>query len=457
MARDLVSPDMIRAAFADAMSQMYRREVPLYGDLITIVDDVNRRVLSTRSELRAAMERGGQMSRLVAERHGAIRVGTPEELRLIKRAFAVMGMHAVDYYDLSIAGLPVHSTAFRPTDSAALKLSPFRVFVSLLRLDLIADESLRKSALAALAAREIFSSRAKTLIEIAEAEKGLTQDEADEFVTEAVQTFRWRQHATVTRQTYQRLHATHRLIADIVSFAGPHINHLTPRTLDIDLVQAEMEARAIGAKQHIEGPPARRVPILLRQTSFKAVEEPILFQDADKAQAGTHTARFGEVEQRGIALTPKGRALYDRLLDRTIKQSKHRPGDYEAILAENFSEFPDDEAELRRQKLAYFRYHRAKPGQASAQGEIAGDFEQRLAAGMIVAEPITYEDFLPVSAAGIFQSNLGADGTDNRKGSSARQAFEEALGEPVRNPFLLYDAEEQASLQTVRLATEAQT
>ena len=457
MARDLVSPDMIRAAFADAMSQMYRREVPLYGDLITIVDDVNRRVLSTRSELRAAMERDGQMSRLVAERHGAIRVGTPEELRLIKRAFEVMGMHAIDYYDLSIAGLPVHSTAFRPTDSAALKLSPFRVFVSLLRLDLIADESLRKSALEALAAREIFSSRAKTLIEIAEAENGLTQDEADEFVTEAVQTFRWRQHATVTRQTYQRLHATHRLIADIVSFAGPHINHLTPRTLDIDLVQAEMEARAIGAKQHIEGPPARRVPILLRQTSFKAVEEPILFQDADKAQAGTHTARFGEVEQRGIALTPKGRALYDRLLDRTIKQSQHRPGDYEAILAENFSEFPDDEAELRRQKLGYFRYHQAEPSQASAQGEIAGDFEQRLAAGMIVAEPITYEDFLPVSAAGIFQSNLGAEETGSRKGSSARQAFEEALGEPVRNPFLLYDAEEQASLQTIRLATEAQT
>ena len=174
MARDLVSPDMIRAAFADAMSQMYRREVPLYGDLITIVDDVNRRVLSTRSELRAAMERDGQMSRLVAERHGAIRVGTPEELRLIKRAFEVMGMHAIDYYDLSIAGLPVHSTAFRPTDSAALKLSPFRVFVSLLRLDLIADESLRKSALEALAAREIFSSRAKTLIEIAETDSGLT-------------------------------------------------------------------------------------------------------------------------------------------------------------------------------------------------------------------------------------------------------------------------------------------
>ncbi|WP_430523132.1 2-oxoadipate dioxygenase/decarboxylase family protein [Salmonella enterica] len=26
---------------------------------------------------------------------------------------------------------------------------------------------------------------------------------------------------------------------------------------------------------------------------------------------------------------------------------------------------------------------------------------------MVIAQPITYEDFLPVSAAGIFQSNLG--------------------------------------------------
>ena len=54
------------------------------------------------------------------------------------------------------------------------------------------------------------------------------------------------------------------------------------------------------------------VPILLRQTSFKALEEPVLFAGEHK---GTHTARFGEIEQRGVALTPKGRELYDRLLN----------------------------------------------------------------------------------------------------------------------------------------------
>lgn len=52
----------------------------------------------------------------------------------------------------------------------------------------------------------------------------------------------------------------------------------------------------------IEGPPRREVPILLRQTSFKALEEQVLFVDEKQ---GTHTARFGEIEQRGVALTPK--------------------------------------------------------------------------------------------------------------------------------------------------------
>ena len=38
-----------------------------------------------------------------------------------------MGMYPVSYYDLSRAGVPVHSTAFRPTDDAALCRNPFRI------------------------------------------------------------------------------------------------------------------------------------------------------------------------------------------------------------------------------------------------------------------------------------------------------------------------------------------
>jgi uncharacterized glyoxalase superfamily metalloenzyme YdcJ len=108
-----------------------------------------------------------------------------------------------------------------------------------------------------------------------ESEGGLTAVDATEFVTEALETFRWHRSATVSEQEYRKLVEAHRLVADVVSFRGPHINHLTPRTLDIDAVQREMPRRGISAKAVVEGPPSRRCPILLRQTSFKALEEAV--------------------------------------------------------------------------------------------------------------------------------------------------------------------------------------
>ena len=92
---------------------------------------------------------------------------------------------------------------------------------------------------------------------------------------EALETFRWHRHATVDQRP-TALSNEHRLIADVVCFPGCHINHLTPRTLDIDRVQELMPKYGIEPKILIEGPPRREVPILLRQTSFKALEEPVL-------------------------------------------------------------------------------------------------------------------------------------------------------------------------------------
>ena len=210
---------------------------------------------------------------------------------------------------------PFHATAFRPIDDAALRHNPFRVFTSLLRLDLIEDNALRTEAERILGERRIFTPRALELAGLVETEGHLTVAQAEEFVREALETFRWHSEATVSLEVYKRLHDAHRLIADVVSFKGPHINHLTPRTLDIDAVQTAMPRHGIAAKAIIEGPPPRDCPILLRQTSFKALEEAILFKQANATKvAGTHTARFGEIEQRGVALTPKGRELYDRLL-----------------------------------------------------------------------------------------------------------------------------------------------
>ena len=44
-----------------------------------------------------------------------------------------------------------------------------------------------------------------------------------------------------------------------------------------------MPGRGIPAKEVVEGPPRRKHPILLRQTSFKALEEPVRFLGADTA------------------------------------------------------------------------------------------------------------------------------------------------------------------------------
>src|SRR5438874_7548929 len=133
------NPDDIRDLFSRVMSDMYRAEVPQYGTLLELVADVNAEALRADSKMRARLEQSGEINRLSVERHGAIRLGTAQELFNIRRLFAVMGMHPVGYYDLSLAGVPVHSTAFRPIAEDALRRNPFRVFTSLLRLELIED------------------------------------------------------------------------------------------------------------------------------------------------------------------------------------------------------------------------------------------------------------------------------------------------------------------------------
>ena len=70
-----------------------------------------------------------------------------------------------------------------------------------------------------------------------------------------------------------------------------------------------------------------------------------------------------------------------------------------------------------------------------------------LAAGPLRWQPQLYEDFLPVSAAGIFQSNLGDSRRDAYDQSANRAEFERALGRPVLDEMALYARTQQASLQ----------
>ena len=445
-----VSPDLIRQRFSKAMSDMYREEVPLYGALMELVEQTNREVLAAQSDIARQLDSTGEIQRLDMERHGAIRVGTGKELATLARLFAVMGMQPVGYYDLTPAGVPVHSTAFRAVHEAALQVSPFRVFTSLLRLELIEDPELRAFAESVLNQRSIFTPTVLHLIEQAESAGGLNEPEAEEFVLQALETFRWHHSATVTAVQYQTLSAQHRLIADVVAFKGPHINHLTPRTLDIDKVQAQMPVHGITPKAVIEGPPRRHCPILLRQTSFKALDEPITFTDQHNTR-GSHSARFGEIEQRGAALTPKGRALYDRLLNAARDELGDLPNEgnaarYNELMTQHFGEFPDSVEGMREQELAYFRYFPTEKGLA-AGSLMSASLEDLLREGHVKAEPLVYEDFLPVSAAGIFQSNLGDAAQTHYGEHSNRQAFEQALGRATIDELGLYAETQRRSIE----------
>lgn len=142
---------------------------------------------------------------------------------------------------------------------------------------------------------------------------------------------------------------------------------------------------------------------------------------------GTHTARFGEIEQRGVALTPKGRQLYDDLLRNAGTRQDNLT--HQMHLQETFRTFPDSEFLMRQQGLAWFRYRLTPSGETHRQAIHPGDDPQPLIErGWVVAQPITYEDFLPVSAAGIFQSNLGNETQARSHGNASREAFEQALG-----------------------------
>jgi uncharacterized glyoxalase superfamily metalloenzyme YdcJ len=241
----------------------------------------------------------------------------------------------------------------------------------------------------------------------------------------------------------------------------PKLQPLDQLAQDALRAQAAMPERGMDAKDVVEGPPRRACPILLRQTSFKALKETVRFE-GDASGAGSHTARFGEIEQRGVALTRKGRALYDRLLAqvRDMGSAGSAAPDYGSRLAQVFEAFPDTHEQLRRQDLAFYRFTLSEEGSALAAGEAAAaaasDLDALVTRGLVHAEPIVYEDFLPVSAAGIFQSNLGGEEQKQYAAHAAQQAFEGDLGARVHDEIALYEQAQQRSIDQLRGALRAQ-
>ncbi len=443
----MISQWQLRAAFARRLSDMYGTEVPAYTTLVEVSREVNEDVLRARG---ADAERLGSIGRVTAERHGAIRVGTPRELAQVGRIFGALGMRPVGFYDLREAAssaVPVVSTAFRPVDAEELARNPFRVFTSLLTTadPRFFDAALRERLEAFLAERELFPAELLELADRSEADGGLAQPAADRFVHLAVRAFELSTEP-IERAWYAALEKISAVAADIGGVGSTHVNHLTPRVLDIDELYRRMTERGITMIDAIQGPPRWSGPdVLLRQTSFRALAEPRTLREADgSVTEGSLRVRFGEVEARGIALTRAGRARYDELLTEADTGAATARAVWEAG-------FPRTERELDAQGLAFFTYHLV-PGDRNDARDASAGLAELIERGRVRADPIVYEDFLPRSAAGIFQSNLSGEGSRNTAHSGVDYDsawLSGALEREVLDPFDLYEQQRRDSLERI--------
>lgn len=541
--------DMQNRLFAE-LSAMFGKEVPLYDKSLLINRECNKAVCALLGRIHSGFAiSDAQLDRTSGERHGAIRIGKPSEYRWVARFFGVFALEPHNYYDMSNVGArsqPVVATAFRSV------LKPeHRVFCSLLMTDYF-DPKTQARIESLLAPREVFSARAKELVERSERDGGLCWDDANALIREGVERiFKWtgtaRDHALFT----DLCDGGFKIAADIACFESHHLNHLTPNTFCMDLYTATMKhalgelaeaeyrqraARALertlaradrdfmrlhfkhlsdveldsygqgtlapaevaqqvdrlvrrlrdtdldlsglkhsGFKDSTEGP-SEDTPVLLRQDAYKALTESVRFREADGSTVdAVHTARFGEIEQRFYATTPLGRDLYDRCLAAAEAEKERDPGlikrdfaAYEAMYAKAFTPFPKTLPELLEQKLVFGRYSPTAAG-LSAAGRHAistTDINELVRLGFVRFEGLRYEDFLPVSAAGIFASNLNQYGTKSTaavKPVYKQAMLEEIMGKPIIDSTTVYSGLHAESLRRTytelglfeRLAPEA--
>ncbi len=268
--------------------------------------------------------------------------------------------------------------------------------------------------------------------------------------------------ATNADEDYLRLHFKHLRREEIDSFGKTKIapgaaktlaEKLTRRLQEPDLALSKL--KHAGFKDFTEGPPTG-VPLLLRQDSYKALTEPVTFVEADDVKIETvHTARFGEIEQRFYAATPKGRKLYDECLAAAEAQKnpdliKKDFETYQEAFAKCFAPFPKTLPELLEQKLVFGRYSVTEKGLA-AKGKInTTDILELVKLGYVDYDGLRYEDFLPFSAAGIFASNLGQYGTKStakEKPSYTKDTLEKIMGRKVIEATEIYARQEEESIR----------
>jgi len=273
---------------------------------------------------------------------------------------------------------------------------------------------------------------------------------------------------TSADRDYMRLHFRHLSGETIATYAPGEVSDAAIRKLAADLAerltQGDLDMSRLkhsGHKDFTEGP-AVDTPVLLRQDAYKALTEPVIFHEADGTRVDAkHTARFGEIEQRFYATTPKGRELYDRCLA-TAESERAKDPDlikrdfaaYQASYAAAFAAFPKTLPELLHQGLVFGRYAATGNGVAAAGTLSTTDIDTLVSQGCVRYEGLRYEDFLPFSAAGIFASNLGQYGTQStaaQKPTYSQAMLEEIMGRRIIDPNFVYrGVEAESLLQTYR-------
>ena len=522
--------EMQNRLFAE-LSAMFGKEVPLYDRSLLVNRECNKAVCALVGQLhRGFAVSDAQLDKTSSERHGAIRIGRADEYRWIARFFAAFAMEPHNFYDMTNVGSksqPIIATAFR-----SMVRPEHRVFTSLLMTDYF-DPTTKARIDALLATRQVFSERAKELIERCEKQGGLSREDGDALIREGVdRIFKWTGKAR-DHGLYKDLgDAGFKIAADIACFESHHLNHLTPNTFCMDLYTAAMKhalgemdevgfrmraglalgrlaktadrdwlrlhfkhlshaeidsyqpgtvsdadvkrlvdalvatftkpvfalhtLKHAGFKDFTEGP-SEDTPILLRQDAYKALTEPVQFRQADGTTVDTvHTARFGEIEERGYATTPKGRAMYDTCLAQADAAREKDPSlpkkdfaAYEALYARPFAPFPKTLPALLEQGLVYGRYA-ATPKGVAAKGSLpTTDIHALVRDGFAQVEGLRYEDFLPVSAAGIFASNLNQYGTKSTAATKpvyTQSQLEQVMGKAIVDSDVVYRGMQAASL-----------
>ena len=222
------------------LSAMFGREVPLYDKSLLVNRVCNTAVCKLLSEKHLGFSISEeQLEKASGERHGAIRIGTPEEYRWVAGYFAAFNLEPHNFYDMTSLGAksqPIIATAFRSPVGPE-----HRVFTSLLMIENLGPEiGARVEEL--LSRRQVISDRARELILKNEEQGGLTEEDAEELVREGTtRIFKWSGQANDFQLYKELCDAGYKIAADIACFQSHHLNHLTPNTLCMDLYTAAMK------------------------------------------------------------------------------------------------------------------------------------------------------------------------------------------------------------------------